>query len=257
MASFIDRVRGSFTAEPDEGYVNFDTGEYDTVDGGYDYSDDYEDGYEDDYEEEQPSVLGGFLSGIGSSFSSSKNNKKSVRRNDYEEEDTYQRTPSRAKSKYAKPSYSRSSEPRQSYSRSSKRYDYDDGGYRSEPREDNVINISHANNQITAGKDSEIKMVYPRDLEDARVVSDYIQQDISCIINLEQIDRATSQRIADFISGVCDALDGSIERVSGHIFVIAPARVAITNHDVDERQQQQSRPQESDPRIFSWVQNAR
>lgn len=80
----------------------------------------------------------------------------------------------------------------------------------------------------------QVVITYPTDVDDAASACDYIKQNKTCIINLEGVDRANAQRIADFLGGAAYAIDGDIQRVSTDIFIVAPANVNITGEFKEE-----------------------
>ena len=54
------------------------------------------------------------------------------------------------------------------------------------------------------------------------------------IINLENLDPELAKKIFDFVSGAVYALDGSIQKVSKSIFVLAPSNVDISGNISEE-----------------------
>jgi len=84
---------------------------------------------------------------------------------------------------------------------------------------------------------AQIDISFPRDIDSAREVIDNVKSGIYSIVNLETVDSPLAQRIADFLSGAVDALDGNIRRLSNEMFIITPAGVEITGDlasDIDE-----------------------
>jgi len=75
---------------------------------------------------------------------------------------------------------------------------------------------------------AQIDISYPNDIDSAREVIDNIKRGVYSIVNLEAVDSPLAQRIADFLSGAVDALDGNIRRLSHDMFVITPPGVEIT-----------------------------
>lgn len=90
-----------------------------------------------------------------------------------------------------------------------------------------VVNI-HAGNQF--------KMVVsqPNTFDDAQDICDHLKNKKPVVINLEGIEKQDAQRIIDFLSGSVYALDGSIQKVSCDIFVIAPNNVDVSGDLKDE-----------------------
>ena len=68
----------------------------------------------------------------------------------------------------------------------------------------------------------------PKNPEDVQALIDYLKRKEPAIVNLDKIDEIRSQRILDFISGAIYALNGSVHRISGNIFLISPEGVEIT-----------------------------
>ena len=99
-----------------------------------------------------------------------------------------------------------------------------------------------------SGSSPRIMLFSPETLEDARPVCANLKSDVICVINLERLDKAVAQRIADFLGGACDALNGSIQRISHDIFLIAPENVVITSQVREELK--------NNGLILPWVQTA-
>lgn len=62
----------------------------------------------------------------------------------------------------------------------------------------------------------------PKNYEEVKSLINYLKQGEPAIINLDDISDAEAQRILDFISGAVCALTGTIQRISGNIFLLAP-----------------------------------
>lgn len=82
-------------------------------------------------------------------------------------------------------------------------------------------------------KDS-IVITKPKTIEDAPIVTDYLLNNMACIINLESVEHSDAQRIADFIGGTAYALNCDVERVNNDVFVIAPVTMNIASELKDE-----------------------
>lgn len=73
-------------------------------------------------------------------------------------------------------------------------------------------------------------MVYePSTADDVQTLIDFLKTRESAIINLDNVDPDVSQRVLDFVSGAIYALNGSVHRVAGNIFLLSPEGVGITN----------------------------
>ncbi len=65
--------------------------------------------------------------------------------------------------------------------------------------------------------------VRPRGFEQAQEVADFFKSGQPVIMNLEAADREVSRRLIDFASGLCYALDGSMEKVASGVYLLKPA----------------------------------
>lgn len=79
-------------------------------------------------------------------------------------------------------------------------------------------------------------MVYePKNADDVQTLIDFLKTRESAIMNLENVDEAISQRVLDFVSGAIYALNGSVNRISGNIFLLSPEGSVVTNSYETER----------------------
>ncbi len=74
----------------------------------------------------------------------------------------------------------------------------------------------------------EVCIVKPTSVNDARDVTDLILQGSTVVLNLEGLDVDIAQRIIDFTSGSCYAVQGNVMKISHYIFVITPSSVDIS-----------------------------
>lgn len=74
----------------------------------------------------------------------------------------------------------------------------------------------------------EVCVIKPSTFEDAREISETLLADRTVILNMEGLDLGLAQRIIDFTSGCCYAIDGNLQKVSNYIFIITPAAVDIS-----------------------------
>ncbi len=77
---------------------------------------------------------------------------------------------------------------------------------------------------------SQFRMVVsqPESFDDAQEICDHLKSQKPVVINLESVEKQDAQRIIDFLSGSVYAMDGSIQKVSSDIFVIAPNNVDVS-----------------------------
>ena len=74
----------------------------------------------------------------------------------------------------------------------------------------------------------EVCVIKPSSFDDAREISETLLANHTVILNMEGVDLALAQRIIDFISGSCYAIDGNLQKVSNYIFIVTPSDVDIS-----------------------------
>ncbi len=101
--------------------------------------------------------------------------------------------------------------------------DYSKKQYKSRPRPTGNTKVVSMN-----GRGSEVYVIKPQDFNEAQTVTDFLKDGKAIIINMEGIELSLAQRIIDFIGGATYALDGSLQAISGNIFVAAPADIEVS-----------------------------
>lgn len=81
---------------------------------------------------------------------------------------------------------------------------------------------------------SEPHTVRPRQFNQAQEVADKFKEGQPVIMNLEGADREVSRRLIDFASGVCYALDGTMEKVATGVYLLKPHGRPAPGDDYDE-----------------------
>ncbi len=71
-------------------------------------------------------------------------------------------------------------------------------------------------------------VIKPVSIEDAREITETLITNRTVILNLEGLDLEIAQRIIDFTSGSCYAVNGNLQKISNYIFVVTPANVDIS-----------------------------
>ena len=74
----------------------------------------------------------------------------------------------------------------------------------------------------------EVCIFKPSSIEDAREITETLLQGKAVVVNFEGLHVELSQRIIDFISGSCYALDGNLQKISNYIFIATPDNVDIS-----------------------------
>lgn len=87
---------------------------------------------------------------------------------------------------------------------------------------------------IAATTQLKVVVVTIEEFDEAREVADHLRSKKPVVVNLEKLDKEVGRRVIDFISGAVYSLGGSIQKVSGGIFLIAPYNVDIMSDVRDE-----------------------
>lgn len=78
------------------------------------------------------------------------------------------------------------------------------------------------------GNDMQVCVIKPTTVEESREITETLLQNRTVVLNLEGLDVDIAQRIIDFTSGSCFAIDGNLQKISHYIFIITPASVDIS-----------------------------
>jgi cell division inhibitor SepF len=82
-----------------------------------------------------------------------------------------------------------------------------------------------------AGGSMEPHTVRPRRFDQAQEVADKFKDGQPVIMNLEGTEREIARRLIDFASGICYALDGSMEKVATGVYLLKPPTQRPQRHD--------------------------
>lgn len=74
----------------------------------------------------------------------------------------------------------------------------------------------------------EVCVIKPTSVEDSREITETLLGNRTVVLNLEGLDVEIAQRIIDFTSGSCFAINGNLQKVSNYIFIISPPNVDIS-----------------------------
>jgi len=69
----------------------------------------------------------------------------------------------------------------------------------------------------------------PKNANESNVVTDALRDNKVALVNLTDVDKSQAQRVVDIIAGAAYALDGTLERITQTVFVVAPDGFQVTN----------------------------
>ena len=92
-------------------------------------------------------------------------------------------------------------------------------------------------------REPEIRLVPPRILApqsfgDAKELADEFKAIVPVVMDLKGVDRELARRLIDFASGICYAMDGSMEKIASQVFLLIPVGVEVS---ADERRRLEER----------------
>ncbi|MEE0418562.1 MAG: cell division protein SepF [Lachnospiraceae bacterium] len=88
--------------------------------------------------------------------------------------------------------------------------------------------ISPMRPRKTGGSGMEVCVIKPHSMEDAREITETLLANCTVVLNMEGLDLDIAQRIIDFSSGSCYAINGNLQKISSYIFIITPASVDVS-----------------------------
>ena len=86
---------------------------------------------------------------------------------------------------------------------------------------------------LPANPASEVVVIEPRSFDEALAILDNLRSRKAVILNLMGLAPDQSQRLVDFVSGACHALDGHQEKIGESIFLFTPSNVTINTFHSD------------------------
>ncbi len=82
--------------------------------------------------------------------------------------------------------------------------------------------------RTSSGPSMNVCVIKPTKVDDYREIADTLLSDCTVVLNLEGMDVELAQRIIDFSSGSCYAIEGGLQKVSSYIFILTPSSVEIS-----------------------------
>lgn len=127
---------------------------------------------------------------------------------------------------------------------------YDDDDYLDEPnltegrntRSEEPANYKGNVFSLHTAKQLRVIVSEPTSFDDSQGIAEHLKARRQIIINMESTDKEVAQRILDFISGACYALDGRVQKVSDGVFLFAPHNVDITSEIKDSNWEESPLP---------------
>lgn len=90
--------------------------------------------------------------------------------------------------------------------------------------EDDLTNLRERKSRLHlhAARNFKIVVVQPRMFDDVQVYADYLRSNTAVMVNFQDMDDASQQRICDFLQGVCAVTGSNAQRISSNVLLYVP-----------------------------------
>ena len=80
---------------------------------------------------------------------------------------------------------------------------------------------------MTTGAKQEVVLFRPTSFNDTSKAADDLRNRKAVVLNLENVDKAMSRRVVDFLSGCVYALDGSVKKIAQSAYIFCPHNMDV------------------------------
>ena len=122
--------------------------------------------------------------------------------------------------------------------------------------EDSFYDISKEEAAVTPDFGSNKMILFePRAYSESTQITDYLKKRNTVVVNLKRVTPDQAKKIVDFLQGSIYAMNGSLQKLGGGIFLCAPNNVNIEGKITDEGTKNSKGKKDSkdeDEEEFSW-----
>lgn len=76
----------------------------------------------------------------------------------------------------------------------------------------------------------EVILYHAKSFDDAALAADELRRKKAVILNMENVDKALTRRVVDFLSGCIYALDGSVKKVAQSTYLFCPHNMDVVGN---------------------------
>ncbi len=105
----------------------------------------------------------------------------------------------------------------------------------SDTKEEQFYSVS--NEDVSSGKEmgsNKMILFEPRAYSESTQIADYLKKRNTVVVNLKRVTPDQAKRIVDFLTGSLYAMNGSLQKLGGGIFLCAPNNVNIEGKITDD-----------------------
>lgn len=77
-------------------------------------------------------------------------------------------------------------------------------------------------------------LLEPRAFSEAQQIADHLKGRDTVVVNLQRVTSDQAKRIVDFLSGTIYAIDGTLQKIGGGIFLCTPKNVNVQGKITDD-----------------------
>ena len=88
---------------------------------------------------------------------------------------------------------------------------------------------------MSTGAKQEVVLFRPANFGETTKAADALRSNKAVVLNLENVDKAMSRRVVDFLSGCAYSLDGSVKKIAQAAYLFCPSN-HVVNGDLESMQ---------------------
>ena len=97
-----------------------------------------------------------------------------------------------------------------------------------EKPQNKITPMRSSSRRSQTGGGMEVCVIKPTSFNESREITETLLANRTVVLNVEGLDVDIAQRIIDFASGSCFAINGNLQKISNYIFIITPESVDIS-----------------------------
>ena len=92
----------------------------------------------------------------------------------------------------------------------------------------------------------------PRAYSESTQITDYLKKRNTVVVNLKRVTPDQAKRIVDFLTGSLYAMNGSLQKLGGGIFLCAPNNVNVEGKITDDTAKPKGKKEDKEEDEFNW-----
>ena len=103
----------------------------------------------------------------------------------------------------------------------------DTGSFEPAPAAAPVASTGFNGQVLNMANKQEVVLFHAKTFDDAAKAADELRKRKAVILNMENVDKALTRRVVDFLSGSVYALDGSVKKIAQCTYLFCPHNMAV------------------------------